>query len=372
MERPLWQRSQRTWMSAICIQCKQKWDEQGAQGPQVRAEGWLPIKNTVFKTWRFARLHSSCCKTTPAIRSRAGVLRGAWHSEDWGWRAQRRLEQEVSKEIWKLLVTYLWEIWKEKMAGTGCQQAAKENRQRESSQPQLIQMPGLRSPVTSSASRETEAQKEGFWRWKQGWGGGGPSNGKPVFTLWGQASGHISAAGSGASQGLALRMEGLKTSGSVYFDQSLPPPLLLPAAPASPRALLTPAASGRPYTCSGLTQWGHHPGTGRMVGVMHSLWLAGADCTCVSAAAWSPSPGTFLHHPISAWAQAEPVCGCKSIVGQSTICSSVHGLEGRYAKWNKSDGERQILHHITYCGLKIQPISEYNKKEVVSQIQRTS
>ena len=135
--------------------------KQDAQGPQVRAEGWLPIKNTVFKTWRFARLHSSCCKTTPAIRSRAGVLRGAWHSEDWGWRAQRSLEQEVSKEVWKLLVTYLWEIQKEDMAGIGRHQAAKENRQRETSRPQLIQMPGLRSPVTSSASRETEAQKEG-------------------------------------------------------------------------------------------------------------------------------------------------------------------------------------------------------------------
>ena len=65
----------------------------------------------------------------------------------------------MSKEVWKLLVTYLWEIQKEDMAGIGRHQAAKENRQRETSRPQLIQMPGLRSPVTSSASRETEAQK---------------------------------------------------------------------------------------------------------------------------------------------------------------------------------------------------------------------
>lgn len=47
------------------------------------------------------------------------------------------------------------------MVGTECHQAAKGNRQRGRSRPQLNLMPGLRSPVTSSASRETEAQKEG-------------------------------------------------------------------------------------------------------------------------------------------------------------------------------------------------------------------
>lgn len=270
------------------------------------------------------------------------------------------------------------------MVGTGRHQVAKENcvrpEQRGRSRPQLNLMPGLRSPVTSSASRETEAQKEGtsLLKMKAGLGVGGVQGKQwkacsyslrtskwsyQCCWVWGQPR-------------ISFEDGGIRTSGNVYFDQSLPPPLLLLAAPASPGAFLTPAASGRPYISSGLTQWGHPPGTGRMVGVMHSLWLAEADfcpCTCVSAAAWSPSPGTFPHCPISAWAQAEPVCGCKSRRGQSTICSRVHELGGCYAKRNKSDGERQILHHITYCGIKIQQISEYNnRKKVVSQIQRTS
>ena len=150
-------------------------------------------------------------------------------------------------------------------------------------------------------------------------------------------------------------MEGLKTSGSVYFDQSLPPSLLLPATPASPRALLTPAASGRPYTCSGLTQWGHHPGTGRMVGVMHSLWLAGADCTWVSAAAWSPSPGTFMHHLISAWAQAEPVCGCKSIMGKAPFAAACTDLKGvMLSEINRTEKDK-------YCITSLIVESKYNK-----------
>ena len=30
------------------------------------------------------------------------------------------------------------------------------------------------------------------------------------------------------------------------------------------------------------------------------------------------------------------------------ICSNMNGLGGQYAKWNKSDRERQILYDITY------------------------
>ena len=48
-------------------------------------------------------------------------------------------------------------------------------------------------------------------------------------------------------------------------------------------------------------------------------------------------------------------------------------LGGHYAKWNKSDRERQILYDITYTwNLKIQQTSEYNKKETYSQIRRTN
>ena len=65
------------------------------------------------------------------------------------------------------------------MVGTGRHQVAKENcvrpEQRGRSRPQLNLMPGLRSPVTSSASRETEAQKEGtsLLKMKAGLGVGG-------------------------------------------------------------------------------------------------------------------------------------------------------------------------------------------------------
>ena len=55
------------------------------------------------------------------------------------------------------------------------------------------------------------------------------------------------------------------------------------------------------------------------------------------------------------------------------ICSNMDGLGGYYAKWNKSDRERQILYDITYmCSKKIQQTSEYNKQEADSQIQRTN
>ena len=40
------------------------------------------------------------------------------------------------------------------------------------------------------------------------------------------------------------------------------------------------------------------------------------------------------------------------------------GLREHYAKWDKPDRERQILHGITYMwNPKVQQTSEYNKKE---------
>ena len=50
------------------------------------------------------------------------------------------------------------------------------------------------------------------------------------------------------------------------------------------------------------------------------------------------------------------------------ICSNINGLGGHYAKWNKSDRERQILYDITYMWnlKKPQQTSEYNKKEADS------
>ena len=34
--------------------------------------------------------------------------------------------------------------------------------------------------------------------------------------------------------------------------------------------------------------------------------------------------------------------------GSCAICSNMDGLEGYYAKWNKSDQERQVLYDVTY------------------------
>ena len=59
--------------------------------------------------------------------------------------------------------------------------------------------------------------------------------------------------------------------------------------------------------------------------------------------------------------------------GNFAICSSMDGLGGHYAKWNKSDRERQILYDITYMwNLQIQQTNEYNKKEADSQMYRTN
>ena len=45
------------------------------------------------------------------------------------------------------------------------------------------------------------------------------------------------------------------------------------------------------------------------------------------------------------------------------ICNNMGGPIGYYAKWNKSDRERQILYDIIYmCNLK-NKTSEYNKKK---------
>ena len=46
----------------------------------------------------------------------------------------------------------------------------------------------------------------------------------------------------------------------------------------------------------------------------------------------------------------------------NAIWTNMGGLGGRYAKWNKSDRERQILYDITHIWhLKIQHTSENNK-----------
>ena len=50
------------------------------------------------------------------------------------------------------------------------------------------------------------------------------------------------------------------------------------------------------------------------------------------------------------------------------ICNNKAGLGGHYAKWNKSDRERQILYDITYMWNLKNKTSEYNKKEADSQI----
>ena len=54
------------------------------------------------------------------------------------------------------------------------------------------------------------------------------------------------------------------------------------------------------------------------------------------------------------------------------ICNNMDGLGGHYAKWNKSDWEKQILYIIYMWNLKIQQTIEYNKKETHSQIERTN
>ena len=53
------------------------------------------------------------------------------------------------------------------------------------------------------------------------------------------------------------------------------------------------------------------------------------------------------------------------------ICNNMDGLGGYYAKWKKSDKEKQILYnHITYVEYKkIQETSEYNRKETDPHIE---
>ena len=49
------------------------------------------------------------------------------------------------------------------------------------------------------------------------------------------------------------------------------------------------------------------------------------------------------------------------------ICSDIDRLRGCYAKWNKSDGKRQILYNDTYMwNLEIQQTSEYKRQEANS------
>ena len=50
------------------------------------------------------------------------------------------------------------------------------------------------------------------------------------------------------------------------------------------------------------------------------------------------------------------------------ICSNMDGLGGHYAKWNKSDNERQILYNITYMWNLKNKLVNKTKKEADSQI----
>ena len=52
------------------------------------------------------------------------------------------------------------------------------------------------------------------------------------------------------------------------------------------------------------------------------------------------------------------------------ICSNMDGVGGHYAKWNKSDREKQILYDITFGIEKRYDKQEYNKREADLQIQK--
>ena len=49
------------------------------------------------------------------------------------------------------------------------------------------------------------------------------------------------------------------------------------------------------------------------------------------------------------------------------ICSNIDGLGGHYAKWNKSDGERQILYNITH----MYNLKKYNKLVNITKKKQT-
>ena len=48
--------------------------------------------------------------------------------------------------------------------------------------------------------------------------------------------------------------------------------------------------------------------------------------------------------------------------GNPAFSNNIDEAWGHYAKWNKSDREKQILYDITYLESKMQQTSEYNKK----------
>ena len=48
------------------------------------------------------------------------------------------------------------------------------------------------------------------------------------------------------------------------------------------------------------------------------------------------------------------------------------GVGGHYAKWNKSDREKQTLYDITFGIEKKYDKQEYNEREADSQIQKTN
>ena len=48
------------------------------------------------------------------------------------------------------------------------------------------------------------------------------------------------------------------------------------------------------------------------------------------------------------------------------VCSNMDGFGGHYAKWNKSDRERQVLYDITYVKSKI-----YNKLVNITKKKQT-
>lgn len=63
-------------LHSVCLRSEMQKDHTRCQGLR-KGQRVTSHKDTVFKTWRFTRLHSSCCKTTPAIRnSGSGVEAG--------------------------------------------------------------------------------------------------------------------------------------------------------------------------------------------------------------------------------------------------------------------------------------------------------
>ena len=54
------------------------------------------------------------------------------------------------------------------------------------------------------------------------------------------------------------------------------------------------------------------------------------------------------------------------------ICNNMDGLGGHYAKWNKSDRERQILYDVTYMCNKKKLVNITKKKQTHRYREQTS